>query len=49
MHSILLSSWSLISIGRMPSSASNATVRVDLDDLRMRDRAPLCETQVVLD
>ena len=37
-----MSSLSLISVGRMPSSASNATVGVDLNDLRMRDRAPLC-------
>ena len=26
----------------MPSSASNATAGVDLNDLKMRDRAPLC-------
>ena len=42
MHYILLSSWSLISIGRISSSASNATVGVDLDAFRMRDIAPVC-------
>ena len=26
----------------MPSSASNATAGFDLNDLRMRDRAPVC-------
>ena len=41
----MLSSWMEsninLSIGRMPSSASDATVGVDLNDLRMRDIAPL--------
>ena len=40
-HLILLSSWGLISVVRMPSSASDATVGVDLNNLRMRDRARL--------
>ena len=38
-----------MSIGSMASSASNDTVEVDLNDLRMRDRAPLCADYVVLD
>ena len=40
--SILSSYCSVIAIGKTPSSDSNATVGVDLNDLRMRDIAPLC-------